>query len=77
MSCILLACEMCRDATAGSPSTAAAGFNSSIYLMLGGLFAVSFLAGRAMWRAGTSVRTRPGGEKRAGGDQENAEPIGD
>ncbi len=52
----ILACELCRDAASVNHADGrAAGFNSSIYLMLGGLLLVSCLAGRAMYRAGINA----------------------
>jgi hypothetical protein len=42
-------CELCRDAVvAGSAHTV--NFNTSIYFMLGGLFAVMTMVGRLMYK---------------------------
>jgi hypothetical protein len=51
----LFACDLCRDAVATNSSSgsesAGLNFNTSIFFMLGGLFAVMGLIGRVMFKA--------------------------
>jgi hypothetical protein len=47
---IMLACELCRDAVVAGGGGTNVSFNTSIYWMLGGLFAVMTMVGRLMYK---------------------------
>jgi hypothetical protein len=46
---VAFGCELCRDAVVAGSSNAVS-FNTSIYWMLGGLFVVTTMVGRAMYK---------------------------